>query len=192
MYHRPWSYLRGGLAAGTTALVLTMVSPVDGAAQQNRRIIITDLPLVEQTRIRAEAEAGMKKASELRSQARAADKAGNFRKAAQLYEESGRLRTAGEALGIEAFELAGRAYYFGDQPRRASRAWEEAANRGLVLGNVFGASLNYMRAAVAAQDAGNQTRAVELGWKAYHLTQSPQLSKSQRAELRQHLQVSGG
>lgn len=185
MRHSP--LLRG---AGLAVLAIT-IGATSLAAQQPARILITDLPLVEQTRIRAEMEAAATEAGELEAEARAADRAGDYRKAARLYEESGRLRTAGDVLGIEAYELAGRAHYFSERPGRASTAWEEAGNRGLILGDVYGAALNYMRAAVAAQEKGDRVRATELGWKAYHLTESPQLTSSQRTELRGHLRVEG-
>lgn len=173
------------------ALVVLALAPLTLAAQETERILITDLPLVEQTRVRAEIAAAAEEAGELDAAARDADRNGEYGKAARLYEQSGRIRTTGDLLGVEAFELAGRAYYFAEKPARASRAWEEAGERGLVLGDVYGAALNFMRAAVAAQERGQSSRAVDLGWKAYHLTNSPHISESQRSELRGHLQVDG-
>ena len=160
-------------------------------AQEQQRILISDLPLVEQARIQADMEEAGREAGRLVAEARAADRAGDFGKAARLYERSGELRTAGEKFGVEAYELAGRAYYFSDQPGNASKAWEQAGNRGLVLGDVYGAALNYMRAAVAAQDKGQRTRSMDLGWKAYRLTSSPHLTAAQRTKLRSHLEVAG-
>lgn len=173
-----------------TAFLAILALPGPGPAQQSGRILITDLPLVEQARIQQEKEARATEASELLEEARAAERAGEWKKAARTYRESGRLRTDGDRLSAEVFALAGRAYHFSGDPRRASAMWEEAASRSLIHGDVEGAARHFMYAAVAAKEAGARVRASELGWKAYHLTRSPVLSRAQREELRANLRVS--
>lgn len=182
-----------GLGAGVAALTLLTLTPDSGAAQQ--RVVITDLPMAEQVRVRAEtrarASADSAEAERLLEEAAEADRTADYRKAAGLFERSGQLRMPADARGTEAYENAGRAYFSADRPGRASRAWEEAAARTLVTGDVYRASENYMRAAVAAQEAGDRLRATDLAWKAYHLSESPQLTEAQRTRLRQHITVHG-
>lgn len=179
-------FVRSSLAAAAVALALPLFVPSDAHAQQTRRIVITDLPFAEQMQIRTRAESDDEEADKLLSEARTALESNRFLKAAKRFEASGELRSLGSRRGVTAFEEAGRAYYNADQPLRASRAWEEAANRGLIVGQIFGASRNFMRAAGAAQKAGDRVRTSDMAWRAYHLTESPQLSKEQKATLREH------
>lgn len=174
---------------GALALLALLTVPSPASAQQTRRILITDLPLMEQTRIETEQKAAETKAGSLLEQARSAEREGDWRKAARLYQQSGELRTDGDRLAAEVYALAGRAYHFSDNEGRASAMWEEAGSRSLIHGDVAGAARSFMYAAVAAQEAGKRTRASELGWKAYHLTRSPLLNRAEKEELRQHLQV---
>lgn len=173
------------LIAGGAAM-LTLAAP---AAAQEQRILITDLPLVEQARVRAEMGDRSSEAGKLLEEARTEEEAGRWDRAAGLYEESARLRTDGDALGSTVFDLAGRAYYFSDRPGRASRMWEESGERAMIFGKVMEAAHAYMRAAVSAQENGDRVRASQLGWKAYHLSRSPALTATQRAELQGHLRV---
>lgn len=187
------SHRLSGLGAGIAALTLLTLTPAVGAAQQ--RVVITDLPMAEQVRVRAETEArtaaDAAEADRLLAEAEKADRSADFRKAAGLYERSGQLRMPSDARGTEALESAGRAHFSADRPGRASRAWEKAAARTLIRGDVYRASENYMRAALAAQDAGDRLRAADLAWKAYHLSESPQLTEAERTRLRQHIRVGG-
>ena len=189
MFHRISTFTPASLTAGAVALTLTLLTPTDGAAQQTRRVVITDLPIAEQMQIRTEAETSRKEADEILQQAITANDERKFRRAAELFERSGRLRTPGDRHGIEAFEQAGTAYFNAEKPMRASRAWEEAGNRALIFGNVFAGSQNYMRAAVAAQESGDRVRTSDLAWKAYHLTESPQLTGDQKRELRSFIRM---
>lgn len=189
MYNNLTTCIRPSLVAGAAALVLTILTPADSDAQQTRRVVITDLPIAEQQEIRAQTMAGATEADELLRQAEAANRNGKFGKTAELFERSGKLRPPGDERGGRAFEKAGHAYFSADKFLRASRAWEEAGNRALILGDVFLASQNYMRASLAAQEAGNRVRTSEFAWKAYYLTESPQLSKNQKRELREHIRV---
>lgn len=182
--------VRPGLAAGAAALVLTLLIPADGSAQQPRRVIITDLPIAEQMEIRTRALASSTDADRLLGEAETAHRSGTFVRAGDLFEQSARLRTPGDERGGQAFEKAGHAYYSAEEPARASRAWEEAGNRALILGDVFVASQNFMRAAVAAQEDGDRLRTSDLAWKAYYLTESPQLSTDQKRQLREHIRGS--
>lgn len=182
--------VRPSLAAGAAALVLTLLTPADGSAQQTRRVVISDLPIAEQLEIRTRAMASDKDADRLLLEAETAHRTGTFLQAADLFEQSARLRTPGDSRGGQGFEKAGNAYFSADEPARASRAWEEAGNRALILGDVFVASQNFMRAAMAAQEAGDRVRTSDLGWKAYYLTESPQLSEEQKRQLRQHIRTS--
>ena len=183
------TWIRPGPLAGAAALFLALAIPTDADAQQTRRVVITDLPMAEQMEIRSQAERSGERADELLRKARAADRDGKYQRAAELFEESGQLRTPGSEQGVEAFRESGRAYYSADRPRRASRAWEEAANRGLVRGDVFAASEDFMRAAMAAQTAGDRVRTSDMAWRAFYLTESPQLSDAERTELRQFIEV---
>lgn len=185
MIHHLIQLARPALAAGAAALALTFLVPADADAQQTRRVVITDLPMAEQTEIRSEAVRSGAEADELLEQARTADGNAEYRKAADRFERSGQLRVPGSEQGVEAFREAGRAYHSADRLKRASRAWEEAANRGLVRGDVFGASQDFMRAALASQKAGDRVRTSDMAWRAFYLTESPQLTDAQRAELRE-------
>jgi peptidoglycan-associated lipoprotein len=189
--HHLKTWARPGLAAVAAAFALTLLVPIDGTAQkqQTRRVILSDLPMAEQTRIATLAETTGEEADELLSRAVKADEATQHLKAGELFERSAQLRTPGDRRGVEGFEAAGTAYFNADKAKRASRAWEEAGNRALILGDVYAASENYMRAAVAAHEDGNRIRVSDMGWKAYYLTESPQLSKAQRTKLRRHITV---
>lgn len=194
MFSRPYlrTWIRHGLLAGGAALVLTLIIPTDADAQQTRRVVITELPMAEQMEIRSRAERSGTEAEGLLRRARAADRDGEYQRAAGLFEQSGQLRTPGSEEGVDAFREAGRAYYSADRPRRASRAWEEAASRGLVRGDVYAASQDFMRAAMAAQKAGDRVRISDMAWRAFYLTESPQLTDDQRTELRQFITATPG
>ena len=182
-----WTVLAAALVAG-----LVWADP--GVAQQRpgKRLVISDLPMAEQVRIRVETAAREDEAGDLFRQARQSEQSGDWGKSARLYEESAELRADGDHLGAMSYELAGRAYFFDGKPRRASRMWEEAGNRALIVGDVIGSARNYLHAAVAANENGDRTRAVVLGWKAYRLTESELLSSQERDLIRQHLQVKSG
>ena len=179
-----------GLAAGAAAFMLTLVLPAEATAQQTRRVVITDLPMAEQDSIRSAAERDGTEADELLAKAETAHEASEFRRAAQLYEQSGQLRLPGDERGVAAFEKAGTGYWNADKPARASRAWEEAAVRGLVRGEIFAASQNFMRAALGAQEAGNRVRTSDMAWRAQHLTESPHLSDAEKRKLGEFMAVS--
>lgn len=182
-----WTVLAVVLAAG-----LVWAEP--GTAQESAgdKILIKDLPIAEQVRLAEMAEARDEEAADLFERARTAEQKGDWGEAARLYARSAELRTNGDLMGATGYALAGRAYFFDDSPERASRTWEEAGNRALIVGDVIGAARNYMYAAVAAKEKGKETRAIELGWKAYHLTRSEALTRRERAMIRQHLQVTEG
>lgn len=189
--HHLKTWTRPGLAAAAAAFALTLLVPVDGTAQteRSRRVILSELPMAEQMKIATLAETTGEEADDFLIRAEKADEATKHHEAGELFEQSAQLRTPGDQRGVEGFEAAGTAYFNADEPKRASRAWEEAGNRALILGDVYAASENYMRAAVAAHEDGNRIRVSDMGWKAYYLTESPQLSKAQRDKLRQHLTV---
>ena len=169
-----------------------LLGPGPGQAQESGTIVISDLPIEEQLRIRTETEARQPEAGELLREARKAEEAGDWSKAARLYERSAGLRADGDHLGAMSFEMAGRAYFFSDRTGRASRMWEEAAGRSLIVGDVIGAARNYMYAAVAVQEKGKTFRATELGWKAYRLSQSEFISDQERNLIRSHIQLAEG
>lgn len=185
------SWVRPGVTATAVALALTLLVPIDGSAQddQTRRVILSELPEAEQVRIETLAETTGEEAEKLLHQAREANLAMKHREAGELFERSGQLRTPGDSRGMEGFEAAGTAYFNADEPARASRAWEEAATRALILGDVYAASENYMRAALAAHEDGNRVRVSDMGWKAYYLTESAELSRDQKETLRQYIAV---
>lgn len=183
---------RGGALLGAAAALLLAGTAPAVAQDGERTVVISDLPLMEQTRIAAEIDARNTEASELLEEARAHEEEGEWGRAARRYERSGELRADGDGLAWQVYDMAGRAYYFSDSPGRASRMWEESAERALIFGNVLEAAHGYLRAAVAAQEAGKRVRTVELGWKAYHLSQSPALTRMQREELQAHLSVGEG
>lgn len=182
---------RGALLGAATTLLLVGATPA-GAQDGGRSVMISDLPIMEQTRIAAEMEARDTEAAELLEEARKHEERGEWSEAARKYERSGALRADGDDLAWRVYDLAGRAHYFSDSPGRASRMWEESAERALIFGNVLEAAHGYLRAAVAAQDAGKRIRTVELGWKAYRLSRSPALTRMQREQLRAHLSVGEG
>lgn len=185
---------RPGLAAVAAALALTLLVPIDGTAQsqdrQTHRVILSDLPISEQIEIASLAETTGEESDELWKKAEKANEAAEHRKAGELFERSAQLRTPGDTRGMKGFEAAGTAYFNADKPRQASRAWEEAGNRALILGDVYAASENYMRAAVAAHKTNDRIRVSDMAWKAYYLTESPQLTNAQRTRLRKHIGVS--
>lgn len=185
--HRTWT--RSGFAVTAAVLapvLLVLIAPTDADAQQTRRVVISDLPLAEQMQIRSQAEWTGEEADRLLQKARTADRDGDYRQAAELFERSAQLRTPSSKRGVDGFEEAGRAYFTAEQPMRASRAWEEAASRALIRGDVVSASRNFMRAAGGAQRAGHPVRTSDMAWRAYYLTESPHLSRDQQAKLREH------
>lgn len=97
-----------------TALLVVVGVPATAAgarAQQPERIVISELPMVEQTRIRAETEARASEAGKLLEEARVAERQGEWGRAARRYQRSGELRTDGDRLAANVFGLAGRAYF---------------------------------------------------------------------------------
>lgn len=184
-------HVRAGLLLAA-AVALVAVDPAPASAQsEERTVVISDLPLVEQVRIREDTEARESEADRLLEEGRKHEAEGRWERAAESYRRSAELRADDDALGASVYDLAGRAYYFSDKPGRASRMWEESAERALIFGQVLEAAHGYLRAAVSAQESGKQVRASELGWKAYHLTRSPGLTDAQRHELEGHLEVPG-
>lgn len=180
---------RSSLAAATVALMLTFL-PTDGTAQQQtRRVILTDLPIAEQMEIATLAEATGDEADELLTRARKAHETTDYQKAGELFEQSAQMRTPGDRRGMEGFEAAGSAYFNAEKPARASRAWEEAGNLALIRGDVYSASENYMRAALAAHEDDNEFRVSDMGWKAYYLTESSRLSTDQKENLSRYIAV---
>lgn len=182
-----WTMLAVALAAG-----LAWTEP--GTAQESggEKILIRELPIAEQARLAEEAQVREQEAADLFGRAGEAERAADWGEAAKLYERSADLTTDGDLRGAEAYALAGQAYFFDESLGRASRAWEEAGNRALVVGDVIGAARNYTYAAVAAEEKGSEMRALELGWKAYHLTRSEVLTPGERMMIRRHLQVTTG
>lgn len=187
--HRTWT--RSGFAVTAAVLVpvlLVLLAPADADAQQTRRVVISDVPLADQMQIRSQPEWSGEEARRLLREARTADRDGDHRQAAELFEGSAQLRMPSSKLGVVGFEEAGRAYFSAERPMRASRAWEEAANRALIRGDVLSASRNFMRAAGGAHRAGRRVRTSDMAWRAYYLTESPHLSRDQQAELQSHFE----
>lgn len=177
------------LTLAAAAACLCLLPAASRAQEEERSILIRDLPIQERLRINVEAYAREAEASERFREAVAAERAGDWREAAALYEESGELQTATQRMGALSFFLAGRSHYFGDRLRPASRAWEEAGHRFLVFGDVVGAARSFLQAAVAAEEAGDRPRAVELAWMAHHLTESDLITERERSLIRRHLRV---
>lgn len=181
---------QSGAVLGAAAALVLAATPAP-AQDGERTVMLADLPLIEQTRIIEELDARNTESATLLEEARAHEEEGEWEKAARTYERSGELRAEGDGLAWKVFDLAGRAYYFSESPGRASRMWEESAERALAFGHVLEAAHGYLRAAVAAREAGKRVRTMELGWKAYHLSRSPALTPMQREQLRAHLTVDG-
>lgn len=175
-----------------TAVLGVLLLPGWSQAQESRRILISDLPLAEQIRIRAQKEAREGEAAELYRQARQAEQIGDWGRAARLYEESGDMRPDGDRLSVTSYALAARAYFYDGEVGRASLLWEEAGNRALTVGDVLEAARSYLHAAVAAHEKRDSVRSVELGWRAYRLTESDLLSSQERDLIRRHLRVRDG
>lgn len=183
---------RAVLATALGAMVtLLLAAPAAALAQDDgeRPVLLSQLSLAERERIVAEAEARATEAAELMEEAREAEAEMEWRRAAGLYRRSGELRTDADVGAPKVYALAGRAFYFGDRPLRASRMWERSGDRALSFGDVAGAARGYLRAALAAQEAGEEMRANRLGWKAHRLSESPALTRAQREMLRMHLKV---
>lgn len=180
-----------GRAVLGAALSLLLAVPATAAAQDDgeRPVMLSQLPAAERERVVAETEARAAEAADLLVRARAAEAERKWRRAARLYRRSAELRTDGDAGAWKVYDRAGRAFYFGDRPGRASRMWELAGTRALSFGDVAGAARGYLRAALAAQDADREVRAIRLGWKAHRLAESPALTRAQRATLKMHLKV---
>lgn len=177
-----------GAVIGAAALLLIAAAPAPAQSGQ-RTVVISDLPMMERTRIAEETVARNTESAELLEEARAHEERREWGDAARKYERSGALRSDGDGTAWKVYDLAGRSYYFSDRPGRASRMWEESAERALSFGHVLEAAHGYLRAAVAAQEAGKRVRTVELGWKAYRLSQSPALTRMQRDALQAHLNI---
>lgn len=184
---RTWTLSRLAVIAAVVApVLLVLLAPADVDAQQTRRVVLSDLPLAEQMQVRSQANWSGEEADRLLEKARTADRDGDYRQAADLFERSAQLRMPASKRAVLGFEQAGRAYFSADRPGRASRAWEEAANRALIRGDIVSASQNFMRAAGGAQKAGDRVRTSDMAWRAYHLTESPHLSRDQQAKLQEH------
>lgn len=182
--------IRSAVVGGVT-LALAL-APSDTSAQESSRSLIGDLPVADQMQIRDEARARDHQANELLRRAREAWKSAKWNEAAKRFEESAQHRTNSHRLGIESLERAGKAYYLAGDVEKASEMLEEAANRSLLVGDVLEAAGNYVAAAMAARDAGDDTRAVEIGWKAYHLSGSDHLTDEQRNLILRQLYVESG
>lgn len=182
---------RSGLALALAAALTVAAVPAAALAQQSHTetLLAGDLSPTERNALRAEAEERAYEAAEQLRQARLAEEAEDWRKAARLYERLAALLPEGERKAIEAYRRAGRAYYFSDDPARASRVMEKAADRALMHGDVYRAADSYLMAGLAAHERGHETRAVELGWKAYHLSRSEVLTEDQREELQARIRV---
>ena len=94
---------------------------------------------------------------------------------------------AGKA--VQYYQKAGEAYFLADKPKRATRMFEQAADRLLLHGDVWAAARNYLSGALVAEEAGNHIQAVELGWKVHYLTNSDRLTVREKRLLRSSIQV---
>lgn len=173
------------------ALLAAALLPGRGVAQEIERVLITDLPITEQQRINIEAYVRESRASALFRRGRRAERAGDWAEAADLYQRSAQQQSRAERLGAVVYELAGRAFHFSDRPEEASRMWERAAQWALLFGDVLGSARNFLNAAVAAEEAGESRRAVEIAWRAHRLTESELVSDRERRLIRRHLKVGG-
>lgn len=174
------------------ALIAAVLIPGRGVAQESDRVLIRDLPITERQRINIEAYVRESEASDLFRRGRRAERSGEWEEAAELYRRSAKNQSRAERLGAVVYELAGRAFHFSDQPERASRMWERAAGWALLFGDVLGSARNFLNAAVAAEEAGESRRAVEIAWKAHRLTESDLVSERERELIRRHLRVDDG
>jgi tetratricopeptide (TPR) repeat protein len=127
-------------------------------------------------RLRAEAE-------QMYSQPR------EWRRAAQLLEQSAQLRDARDAEAYSCLLMAGRLYSAVADHRASRRSYEKAAEQALSRGAVLDAAHAYLDAAHAAANAKQPEAARALIERASLLAASPMLSAQQVEQINGRLVV---
>ena len=111
----------------------------------------------------------------------------DFRRVAQLHEESATLRSVEDAKRAASLQIAAVHRYGGGDRRRAAADMELAAQEAAARGDVVNAANAYIDAAMIAAELRQRDRAVKLVRAAQLLTESPLLSDAQRLQLRTRL-----
>lgn len=107
--------------------------------------------------------------------------------AALLHVQEAEMRPSYDVSAIDCLTLAGNLYVAAKRPLDARRAFEQAADRALSMGDLQRAALLYVNASFTAQRENNQDEMTRLGRKADLLTSSPLLSTSQRTDIHRRI-----
>lgn len=162
------THMRNFLVAGGM-LMAVAAAPVAASAQQKLPAVrVTGTAYADELALRAE-----KLSTQL----------DQFKKAAELFEQSADVRTAGDARAVTCLRSAATLRYNTGNKRKGLALMEKAADRAIRLGDVMFAANAYIDAAVIAQELRQGERALQLGERAALLTKSPLLSGDQRSAL---------
>lgn len=121
--------------------------------------------------------------------ARALEASFAWEEAAPMYERAALLSDSGDPGSVGLFVSAGRCYYYAYRPDRASRMWEAAGHRAALHDDTPGAAISYMKASLAAREAGDAERSSLNGLRARALADSPDLTDEQRAWIRERVRM---
>ena len=163
------THMRNFLMAGGMLLAVA-AAPVSASAQQK-------LPPVRVTAALERADGLMLRAESLSKELT------QFKKAADLFERSAEMRTAGDAHAVACLRSAATLRYNSGDKRKSLGLMEKAGDRAIRLGDVVTAAHAYIDAAVIASELRQPQRARELGERAVLLARSPLLSDAQRGAL---------
>jgi hypothetical protein len=112
---------------------------------------------------------------------------GKLAQAARLRALAADLRTADDPKGPLSLFWAARDRYYSGDTRAARELMERAADRAMVVGDVWTAATAYTEAAYISAELRDVPRARLFASKAKLLTSSPMLSEDQRTKLRTRL-----
>ena len=167
------THMRNFLMAGGM-LVAAAAAPESLMAQQQ-------LPAVRVSASAAHADALALRAESLSTQI------SQFKKAADLFEQSAEIRQPGDARAVTCLRSAAMLRYNSGNKRKGLALMERAGDRAIRLGDVVLAASAYIDAAVIASELRDGERARDLGQRAVLLAKSPLLSDTQRGALQERM-----
>lgn len=117
----------------------------------------------------------------------------NWKKAADQYVESARLRPYGDLKAYVALNRAGQIYsHLGGNARAAHRAFAAAGIRAMETGQVYEAAMAFANAAeLSQQDRRDVRYGLDYARMAHRLSEAPSLTKEQGKRIRNRLGSAG-
>jgi tetratricopeptide (TPR) repeat protein len=147
-------------------------------------------PANAQTRM-VTGETNVSEAMQLEAQAAALYQApSKYKDAARLHERAAELRPAGDVKRVDNLVQAARLWYYAGAQSRAREVMVRAGDGALAAGDVVTAATTYLDAAFLYRDAGQPAEANRLIQKAQLLSNSPQITSSDRDDILRRIQVS--